>query len=185
MKGSGNNFSTLFKKLWFFCLPTSGMRSRYLKRNSKMFRAFGEKVFYQPRTLPSDPEYISIGSNVKIASGIVFINHDVIHYMFNDAHYSDSIFLPKVGCIMIGNNVMIGAKVLIMPNVKIGNNVIIAAGSIVTKDIPSNTIWGGVPARFIGRIEELIEKRKYVSAVGNEEVWEDFKKQRSNDSFSK
>lgn len=44
---------------------------------------------------------------------------------------------------------------------------------------------GGVPARFIGRIEELIEKRKYVSAVGNEEVWEDFKKQRSNDSFSK
>jgi len=63
----------------------------------------------------------------------------------------------------IGNDVWIGAKSIILNGVKIGNGVIIAAGSVVTKDIPSYTIVGGVPAKIIKKrfddkiISELIK----------------------------
>lgn len=60
--------------------------------------------------------------------------------------------------ISIGNNVFVGARALIMQGVTIGNNCIIAAGAIVTKDIPEGTIVGGVPAKVIGKYEELREK---------------------------
>lgn len=49
----------------------------------------------------------------------------------------------------IGNDVWIGRRVMIMPGVKIGNGVIIAAGAVVTKDIPDYAIAGGVPAKVI------------------------------------
>ena len=55
--------------------------------------------------------------------------------------------------VMIGNDVWIGGNVTILPGVKIGNNVIIAAGAVVTKDVPDNCVVGGVPARKIKDIE--------------------------------
>lgn len=56
--------------------------------------------------------------------------------------------------ITIGNNVWIGGHVVIIGGVTIGDNSIIAAGSVVTKDIPSNSIFGGNPAKKIKDIEE-------------------------------
>jgi acetyltransferase-like isoleucine patch superfamily enzyme len=56
----------------------------------------------------------------------------------------------------IGDNVTIGAKSIIMSGVKIGNGSIIAAGSVVLKktEIGSNEIWGGVPAKFIKKVQK-------------------------------
>lgn len=54
--------------------------------------------------------------------------------------------------IIIGNNVWIGNNVLILKGVTIGDNSIVGAGSVVTKSIPANEIWGGSPAHFIRRI---------------------------------
>lgn len=51
---------------------------------------------------------------------------------------------------------------MIMPDVHIGNNVVIAAGSVVTKDIPDNSVAGGVPARVFGDFDALVEKRKSI-----------------------
>ncbi|CDT94444.1 DapH/DapD/GlmU-related protein [Vibrio coralliirubri] len=48
-----------------------------------------------------------------------------------------------------GEGVWIGANTVILPGVTIGSNVAIGANSVVTKDIPSNTVYGGVPAKFI------------------------------------
>ncbi len=55
--------------------------------------------------------------------------------------------------ITIGNDVWIGANCTILPGVTIGNNVVIAAGAVVTKDVPDNCVVGGVPAKIMKEIE--------------------------------
>lgn len=57
----------------------------------------------------------------------------------------------------IGYDVWIGANVTILPGVTIGNNVIVAAGAVVTKDVPDNVMVGGVPAKVIKEIENDVE----------------------------
>ncbi len=51
--------------------------------------------------------------------------------------------------ITIGNDVWIGGNVTILPGVTIGDNVVVAAGAVVTKDLPSNCVVGGIPAKVI------------------------------------
>lgn len=58
--------------------------------------------------------------------------------------------------VTIGNDVWIGGNVTILPGVTIGNNVVIAAGAVVTKDVPDNSLIGGVPAKKIKDIENDI-----------------------------
>ena len=62
--------------------------------------------------------------------------------------------------ITVGNSVWFGAGVIVLGGVTIGDNTVIAAGSIVTKDIPSNVIAAGVPCRVIREITEA-DKNKY------------------------
>lgn len=143
MLGTGNNFHTLFRKLYFYLLPSSGARSRYIAKHKELFHHLGSHVFWQPRNFPSDPELISIGDNVMLASGVTFVNHDIVSQMLNRANMSDLNLKPFVGCIKIGDNVMVGSNSMILPNVEIGSNVVIGAGSIVTKDLPSNGVYGG------------------------------------------
>ena len=57
--------------------------------------------------------------------------------------------LPRKGDTIIGNDVWIGREGIIMPGVKIGDGAIIAAYSVVVKDVPAYTVYGGNPARFI------------------------------------
>jgi maltose O-acetyltransferase len=54
----------------------------------------------------------------------------------------------------IGNDVWIGGNVTILPGVTIGNNVVVAAGAVINKDVPDNTLVGGVPAKVIKVIED-------------------------------
>lgn len=60
--------------------------------------------------------------------------------------------------VTIGNDVWIDDNVTILPVVTIGNNVVVAAGAVVTKDIPDNSLVGGVPARLIRKLENDIEE---------------------------
>ena len=77
----------------------------------------------------------------------------------------DSEKLPEndLDVIIEGDN-WIGANVTILKGVKIGEGAIIAAGSVVTKDIPAYEIWGGVPARFLKKRfdEENLEEHKRI-----------------------
>jgi acetyltransferase-like isoleucine patch superfamily enzyme len=56
--------------------------------------------------------------------------------------------------VRIGKNVWIGANATICPGVSIGDGAVIAAGAVVTGDVPKNTVYGGVPAKFIKEITE-------------------------------
>ena len=69
-------------------------------------------------------------------------------------------FLNSSGKVVIGNNVGTGYNVTILKGVTIGDNCFIAANSLVTKDVPSNVIIGGQPARILCTLEEYYTKRK-------------------------
>ena len=56
------------------------------------------------------------------------------------------------GCVYLGNNVMIGAGAVVLPRLKIGANTVVGAGAVVTKDLPSDVIVAGCPARIIRSI---------------------------------
>ncbi|HJG67643.1 MAG TPA: serine acetyltransferase [Staphylococcus ureilyticus] len=64
---------------------------------------------------------------------------------------------------VIGNHVRICAGAIIVGNVHVGNNSIIAAGAVVVNDVPDNEVWGGVPARYIKKVDGLSfdNKRKF------------------------
>lgn len=108
----------------------------------------------------SEPYLVEIGNNVRITSGVCFVTHDGgVHVLRRewDGHEA----CPNIdvfGRIKVGSNVFIGIRSIIMPGVTIGDNVVIGAGSIVTKDIPSNTVACGVPARPVRTLEEYAEK---------------------------
>ena len=59
--------------------------------------------------------------------------------------------------VSIGDDVWIGSNVTILPGVTIGNNVVIAAGAVVTKDVPDNSLVGGVPAKLIKTLPNDVE----------------------------
>ena len=56
--------------------------------------------------------------------------------------------------VKIGNNVWIGAHATILAGVTVGDNAVVAAGAVVTKDVPANAVVGGVPAKIIKTIKE-------------------------------
>lgn len=172
MKGNGNGWSTLLQKLYFMFIPTSGGRSRYVMKHAHEFKSLGG-VFWQSRNYPADPELISLGNNVMVASDVSFVNHDIIAAMLN-RKYNTNEFVNAEGCISIGDNVMIGSGSVILPNVKIGSNVIIGAGSIVTKDIPDNSVAAGVPCKVIGDFEAIVEKYRKKKNMSPDELWREF-----------
>ena len=61
--------------------------------------------------------------------------------------------------IKIGNRVWIGIAATVMPGVTVGDNSIIAAGAVVTKDVPTNCIVAGVPAKIIKNLDNLQEEK--------------------------
>jgi acetyltransferase-like isoleucine patch superfamily enzyme len=88
---------------------------------------------------------ISIGENCLIARNVTIITQT--YNIDNEVKISlDDTIVKDVS---IGNNVWVGSNTVIMPGTNIGNGAVIGSGSVVTKCIPDNEIWGGVPARKI------------------------------------
>lgn len=146
----------LFHTLRLCSIRRSSGRGKYL-REKKIMNYVGKDVHFMPRKVPLYPELIKLHDNVSIASKVTFITHDVVHNMLNNK-YGQKEFQEKIGCIEIEENVFVGSNTTIMYDVKIGANSIIAAGSIVTKDVPRNSIVAGVPARVIGTLDDYVEK---------------------------
>ena len=95
-----------------------------------------------------DIREVNIGNDVMIGPGtcIITVNHPL-----SPKGRRNHLGIAKP--VNIGNDVWIGANCTILPGVTIGNNVVVAAGAVVTKDVPDNCVVGGVPAKKIRDIE--------------------------------
>lgn len=107
----------------------------------------GNNVFINAGCCFQDQGGIHIGNNVLIGHQVVLatLNHGL-----NPAERQS--IIPKP--IKIGDNVWIGSHATILSGVSIGENAIIAAGAVVNRDVPANTIFGGVPAKLIKKIQQ-------------------------------
>lgn len=107
----------------------------------------GENFYSNHNLTILDPAKVVFGDNVLVGPnvGIYTAEHPVNSEIRNK-------LLEFAKPIKIGNNVWIGGGVSILSGVTIGDNVVLAAGAVVTKDIPSNVVAAGIPAKVIKKI---------------------------------
>ena len=101
-------------------------------------------------------QHATIGSFCSIAPGVKIgmEEHDINNYSTHPSTYDSKKFVSSKGRTIIGNHVWLAANCIILQGVTIGDNAVVAAGAVVTSDIPAGEIWGGIPARFIKKIKE-------------------------------
>ena len=123
------------------------LRIKWLIKNGLRL---GINCYIGPSVLidPAFPWLISIGDNCYLTFNVIILAHDA-----STKNYID---YTKIGAVTIGNNCFVGAGSIILPNVHVGDNVIIGAGSVVTKDISSNSVVAGNPAKVINMTQKLV-----------------------------
>lgn len=126
----------------------------------------GDHFFANYNCTILDVAKVKIGNNVMLAPNVaIYTAGHPLHPEARNSAYEYGI------SVTIGNNVWLGGNVVITPGVAIGDNVVIGAGSVVTKDIPDNTIAAGNPCRVIRTITEEDKKYYYKDRVFDEEAW--------------
>jgi lipopolysaccharide O-acetyltransferase len=128
-------------------------------KNSQLI--IGDNVMANYRLHIGSAKYIKIGSNTLFGSDCTVMDHS--HGGYNGAFQSDPSVPPVKrdlisSPIVIGNNCWFGDRVFIIQGVTIGDGVIVGAGSIVTKDIPSNSLAVGVPAKIIKKFSNTTKR---------------------------
>lgn len=143
-----------------YLIPSAKKRTEFMRKHH-LYGAIGENCSIQKRKLPLYSNLVFLHNNVKIASNVGFVTHDIIHTMLNQKFSGG--YTERVGCIEVMDNVFIGSGTRILYNTRIGSNVIIGSDSLVNKDIPDNSVYAGVSARFICTFDEYVEKAKAYS----------------------
>ena len=102
-------------------------------------------------TIIHSRETVIIGDNCMFGPGVVILDND----SHNTSIDQTVRIAGKINAnpVIIGNNVWVGMHSILMKGVHIGENSIIAAGSVITEDVPSNQLFGGNPARFLKKLE--------------------------------
>ena len=131
-----------------------------------LFKTIGKNVSIHKDVYIFRPDKLEIGDNVSIhpmsyidANGGITIGNDVsiahaVTIMSTTHNYKDQNIPIKdqgisLGQVIIGNNIWIGAKAVILKGIRIGNGSVVGASAVVTRDIPENTIVAGIPAKAI------------------------------------
>lgn len=143
-----------FLKLYIKFFRVDGEDYARLIKGHKLFYAMGDDCSIIPGTHLGDAKYIRLGNNVRLAN-CWLLTHDGVINMLRKAY---DLNLDAVGKISIGNNVFIGHSAIVLRNCTIGDNCVVAAGAVVTKDVPPNSVVGGVPAKFICTTEDLVQR---------------------------
>ena len=100
----------------------------------------------------ANPQGVHIGTGTRVALEALIIAHDYTRGLTNDM-WTDT---------YIGKNCIIGGRAIILPGIKIGDEVCVAAGAVVTKDVPNNCMVAGNPARIVRRNIKISSKTQIV-----------------------
>lgn len=113
-------------------------------------------IFIEAPKFGSEPYLIEIGDRTKITANCTFINHDGAMYVIRSMEkYADA---RSFGRIKIGRNCFIGNNCTILPGIEMGDNCVLGAGSVLNSSMPPNSVFAGVPAKFICTIDEYGDK---------------------------
>jgi acetyltransferase-like isoleucine patch superfamily enzyme len=137
------------------CRPGSLEFAEYWKSQRRL-HSIGEKCSINIGVNITDPAYVRIGNNCSL-SACTLLGHDAVVRILNNVHGTR---MDAVGKIEIRDNSFVGHGAIVMPNTTIGPDSIVAAGSVVTKDVPPGMVVGGVPAKVICSTAELMERLK-------------------------
>lgn len=106
------------------------------------------------RIATSEPWLVSVGDRVTISSEVELITHDGSGWLFSDERGRRYRYAPVV----IGSDVFVGARAVILPGVTIGDRCVIGAGAVVTRNVAAGSVVAGSPARVIGTFDQLRER---------------------------
>lgn len=165
-------------------------RAAYLKKHN-ILGSIGENCKWGPWLLPLYPELIRLGDNVHVHKTAKIVTHDMLNRFLKTRNPNDDFgHGEKLGCVELCDNVYISMNVTIMPDVRINKDCIISSGSVVTSDIPANSLAAGNPAKPTGRFDMFLALRKMsrsqsikvknqeIAPEVAEEVWNRFNKRR-------
>ena len=127
-----------------------GIRLSILRHIYKMDIDKSARLSFGARLDKTNPKGTHIGEESFIAKGAVILTHDFCRSIHSDTY--------------IGKRCFIGVNAIIMPGVKIGDEVIVGSGAVVTKDVPSNCIVAGNPAKIL---KEGIKTTKFGQLADN------------------
>lgn len=113
----------------------------------------GSQNFIASHFWTSEAYLITIGNHCALTEGVKIFTHGGAR-VARGKYPNFDLF----GKVVLGDRVYVGSGAQIMPGVTIGDNVLIAAGSVVTKSIPSNIVVAGNPAKYICSLDEYIER---------------------------
>lgn len=153
------------------CFEYNNIKPSKIEERTEVMRQILGKTGNQ--FLIEQPFICDYGYNIEIGENF-YSNHNLVILDANKVKFGNNVFIaPNCGFytaghpldyearnkgleyakpIEVGNNVWIGGNVVVLPGVSIGDNVVIGAGSVVTKDIPSNSVAVGNPCRVIKNI---------------------------------
>lgn len=128
----------------------------------------------------AEPWLVTIDNGVLIAQHVTFMTHDGSVWTVRnlDAKYAH---VQKFGKIHIKEYAFLGAYSYILPNVTVGHHAVVAAGSVVTKDVPDNAVVAGVPAKVIGSTYDLAEK--YLADTPEYKKWGSIEEKKITSAF--
>ena len=154
MLNKGRSLKSLVKGIWVrtitiiipFTFPSQITTILHRLRGVNIGK--GSKISRTAYIDDSDPHLVHIGRNVWITAGVIILCHqrDLANYKTGQAimHYP-----MKKAAVKIKSGAHVGVGAIIMPGVTIGKESVIGAGSVVTRDIPDNSIAVGSPAKVI------------------------------------
>ena len=149
----------LIQTITMLFLRNGRKRAAWLKKH-QILGGIGENCYWGPTLMPVYPELIKLHNNIVVHGKAKLVPHDMVNVFLKRAVPGEDFgYDERLGCIEIMDNVYIATASRIMPNVRIGKNCIISAGSVVTQDVPENSVVAGNPAKVIGRFDMFVASR--------------------------